>query len=206
MVNQQKIWKRNCSSCGAEVSYKRYSSWWRANASNRICLACAKTKRKETQFHCGHTVRLTEDSLKLLRQSLKATYSQKSVRTKVSVAVKKAMHRPETRKKHIEGLHRSKWLKVRTDVGQIELLNKWNSLGFVFETNYQLKGEDFLYYVDGYDPIHNVVLEYDSEYHYRRPSIKEKDEIRQENIINVLKPSKFWRYNSVFKTWKNVIE
>lgn len=97
-------------------------------------------------------------------------------------------------------------VKVRTDKGQLELLNKWKLLGFRFEPNYQIKGEDFLYYVDGYDPIHNVALEYDSEYHYRKPSIKEKDEIRQQNIINVLKPSKFWRYNAMSKTWKNVME
>ena len=34
---------------------------------------------------------------------------------------------------------------------------------------------------------------------------KEKDTIRQENIIKLLNPKKFWRYNLETKTFKNVI-
>ncbi|HRT84644.1 MAG TPA: hypothetical protein P5523_08405 [Bacteroidales bacterium] len=35
-------------------------------------------------------------------------------------------------------------------------------------------------------------------------SIKEKDEVRQRNIIKTLNPKHFWRYNSVSKIWVNV--
>ena len=45
-------------------------------------------------------------------------------RQKTSDVVKIAMHRPDVRQKHIEGLHRSKWVKVKTDAGQLELLQK----------------------------------------------------------------------------------
>jgi very-short-patch-repair endonuclease len=123
----------------------------------------------------------------------------------ISKAVKQIIHRPDIRKKHIEALHHSRWLKVRTDKGQLELLNKWNNLGFNFEPNYQIHIDKDLFYVDGYDPIHNIVLEYDGKYHIRRYQ-KEKDLIRQQKIIEILKPKKFWRYDAVTKTFRNVLK
>jgi hypothetical protein len=123
---------------------------------------------------------------------------------KLSISVKQAMHRPDVRKKHIEGLHHSKWLKVRTDKGQLELLEKWNQLGFHFEPNYQIHTNTDLFYIDGYDVEKNVVMEYDSKYH-KRPSQKVKDLLRQQTIIDILKPKKFWRYDAVNKRFENVI-
>ncbi len=126
-------------------------------------------------------------------------------RKEMSECAKIAMHRPEVRKRHIESLMSSQWLKVKTDKGQLELIEKWNKLGFQFHPNYPLKGNDFLYYLDGYDPILNVVLEYDGAYHFRKSNdIKRKDIIREQNIINLLQPKKFWRYNAVERTWKNI--
>jgi len=50
-----------------------------------------------------------------------------------------------------------------------------------------------LFYLDGYDPVQNVVLEYDSGYHSRTGQ-RVRDEVRQMKIINHLKPKRFWRY------------
>ena len=131
-------------------------------------------------------------------------YSEERRRT-MSELAKLTMHKPDIRRRHIEGLFNSSWLKVKVDKGQLELLEKWNKIGFKFEPNYAIKGTDFLYYIDGYDPIHNVVLEYDSAYHFRKSQdIQLKDKTRQQNIINLLHPKKFWRYNAVESTWKNV--
>ena len=55
-------------------------------------------------------------------------------------------------------LHQSQWLKVKTDKGQLELIDKWNKLGFDFEPNYQVKTDQDLFYVDGYDKEKNVAL------------------------------------------------
>ena len=52
--------------------------------------------------------------------------------------------------------------------GQLELINKWNKIGFNFEPNYQVKDDQDLFYIDGYDKERNVVLEYDSKYHNRK--------------------------------------
>jgi hypothetical protein len=49
------------------------------------------------------------------------------------------------------------------------------------------------------------VLEYDTKYHYRRQQ-KEKDLVRQQKIIEILKPKKFWRYDSTNKEFKNILE
>ena len=134
----------------------------------------------------------------------KERYADKQNRAILSDSVKIAMHRPDIRKKHLDALHHSKWLKVRTDKGQIELLHKWNALGFKFEPNYQVHTETDLFYIDGYDKEHNVVLEYDTKYHNRPPQRK-RDLIRQQRIIDILKPRKFWRYSAVNKQCENVL-
>ena len=123
---------------------------------------------------------------------------------KLSDASKKAWNDPTIRKKYNDALEKTKWLKVRTDKGQLELLNKWNYLGFNFEPNFQVKTDQDLFYIDGYDKEKNVVLEYDGKYHNRKQQ-KEKDLIRQQKIIDILKPKKFWRYDSINKNFYNVI-
>jgi len=119
-------------------------------------------------------------------------------------AIKIVWSNPITRKKYYDALQKTKWLKVRTDMGQVELLEKWNRLGFKFEPNYQVHTDTDLFYVDGYDPIHNVVIEYDGKYHFI-PSQQQKDLVRQQKIIDILQPKKFWRYDAVNKWCKNVI-
>ena len=111
------------------------------------------------------------------------------------MASKKAWRTPDIRKKYVDSLCQTRWIKVRTDKGQLAFIDKWNRLGFNFEPNYQLKIGNDLFYLDGYDSIHNIVLEYDSEYHGRF-SQKVKDLERQQKILNHLKPQRFWRYFS----------
>ena len=116
-----------------------------------------------------------------------------------------AMHRPDVRKRHIEALSKTKYLGKSVDKGQLELLEKWNILGFNFQSNYQIHTDNFLCYLDGYDKEKNVVLEYDSKYH-NKPYQKQKDLLRQQKIIDILNPKKFWRYNSEKKTIENVMK
>jgi len=132
----------------------------------------------------------------------KESLNRLDVIQKMSDNTTRSWNTPSIKKKYIESMSKTKWLKVRTDVGQLEMLEKWNRLGFKFEPNYQLHTDEVLYYLDGYDKEHNVVFEYDSKYHNNQ---KEKDLIRQNKIIELLHPKKFWRYNAVNQTWKNVI-
>lgn len=120
------------------------------------------------------------------------------------IKMKEVLHRPNVRKKHLDAIRNSTWAKVKTDKGQLELLEKWNRLGFHFEPNYKIHSNTEFFYIDGYDKEKNIVLEYDSKYHFR-PYIQQKDLVRQQKIISLLHPKKFWRYNSVNKTFRNVL-
>ena len=42
------------------------------------------------------------------------------------------------------------------------------------------------------------------EYHHK-PGQKEKDNCRQQKIIETLNPKKFWRYDAVNKTFQDII-
>ena len=125
-------------------------------------------------------------------------------KSKLADASRKAWKNPEIRRKYHDALQKTQWLNVRTDKGQLDLLNKWNLLGFQFHPNYQVRTETDLFYVDGYDPIRNVILEYDGKYHHK-PGQKEKDEIRQQKILDTLKPRRFWRYDAHNKTFRDIV-
>lgn len=122
-------------------------------------------------------------------------------KSKLSESSKKAWKNPIKRKKMLD---RNRWNNVSVDKGQIELIKKWNKLGFNFEINYQLKTSRDLFYVDGYDKEKNTILEYDGRYH-NNSSQKQKDLIRQQKIIETLKPKKFWRYDAVNRQFRNIL-
>jgi hypothetical protein len=177
--------------------YRHRGHYNDACSKNRVCNFCANKqiaiKRKTNiQYILGQSCAQTK------------FYGNEMNRQKTSLLVKKAMHRPDVRKKHIDALFASKWLKVKCDVGQLELLEKWNKLGFNFEPNYSIKTENDLFYVDGYDRRNGTVLEFDTKYHFGLQQ-KTKDLLRQQKIISVLKPKRFWRFNSVDRMWSNIV-
>jgi len=129
----------------------------------------------------------------------------RETKDKLSDISKKTWNNLVKRKKYLDALEKTRWIKVRTDIGQLDLIQKWNRLGFNFEPNYQIKTDTDLFYIDGYDKEKNVVLEYDSKYHNKRQQ-KEKDLVRQQKIIDILKPKKFWRYDSMNKMFNNITQ
>jgi len=148
----------------------------------------------------------TDKSKKEISLSSIKMWKNPQKRKYIIKCIKLALHRPDIRKKYIESMFKTPWLKTKMDSGQLELIEKWNRLGFNFEINYQVTNNiDFLAYLDGYDKEHNVALEYDSKYHNCSYQ-KKKDLVRQQKIINILKPKKFWRYDLVNKLWNNVLE
>lgn len=202
--------ERKCPTCSKLQTYASYKGLYTATKENRACKACCqigkqfseehKQKLKMKKVGVKHTAEHIERNSKA--QTLR--FSSKLERKKISIATKKALRSPDIRKKHIIALSRTRWLGKSFDDGQLELLEKWNRLGFQFQPNYQLHTDDFLGYIDGYDPVNKVVLEYDGKYH-QKPSQKIRDLARQTMIINILKPKMFWRYDAVNKQWSNVI-
>lgn len=198
---------KNCPVCSLKMIYIHKCHLNESIRKNRMCRNC-KISLSVGSIPPNKGIPCSEETKRKIgianSVKNKKRYSNIEERKKTSLLVKQAMHRPEIRKKHLESLHRSKWLKVRTDKGQLELLDKWNKLGFNFEPNYQVKTELDLFYIDGYDKEKNIVLEYDSKYHKKKCQI-EKDLIRQQKILNILKPKKFWRFNSETKFFKNIV-
>jgi len=185
-----------CSNCSKDKILKTRENVRRSLKHNRWCNRCRgriKTLGKKD----------SDKNKQRKSNSQKLRYSNINERIKTRILVKEAMHRPDIRKRHLDALHNSQWIKVKTDKGQLELLEKWNKLGFNFEPNYQVKTDQDLFYLDGYDKERNVVLEYDSKYH-KVLGQKQKDLIRQQKIIDILRPKKFWRYDSISKSFKNV--
>lgn len=216
-------WKKNCPECKKEIIY---SNKWILETSikkNVVCKKCsAKTnvgcfKRgyatRTGKYHSDETKekikksKLGQKHTEETRKKMSSTKLQMSDETKkrMSLGIKKAWSNPTIKRKYYDALIRTKFLGRRCDIGQLEFLDKWNKLGFNFQPNYMICGDDYLYYLDGYDPTHNVILEYDTKYH-NTSYWKKRDLTRQQKIIDVLKPKKFWRYNSVNKTCKNVLE
>jgi hypothetical protein len=84
----------------------------------------------------------------------------------------------------------------------IDTLNKdrgWNLQHALNGGEVELYG----YFVDGYDKEKNIVFEYDEPNH-NKSSRKEKDIIRQNRIINTIKPSLFIRYDEASNKLYNV--
>lgn len=210
-------YKKICPYCNMVVYYSNKRLLTVSIKNNKLCKSCSRRgnlnplfgkpmslqqKDKISKGKIG--VKQSENARLKKSISQKIRYLDVNERRKTSELVKQAMHRPDVREKHIEKLHHSKWIKVRTDKGQLELLDKWKKLGFNFEPNYQIKTDVDLFYVDGYDKEKNVVIEYDTKYH-NFPQQHKKDLIRQNKIIDILNPKKFWRYNSVNKTFSNIL-
>ena len=219
---EKELYMRNCPKCGKEIYHITKHILNQSIKGNRVCKTCSKLSINNPNFNTHFSDERKDKISKSCSIDRIKRYSNKTERDKLSESqieryldveqkkktsksVKSALHRPEVRKKHLDALHHSKWIKVRTDKGQLELINKWNKIGFNFEPNYQVKDDQDLFYIDGYDKERNVVLEYDSKYHNRKQQ-KEKDLVRQQKIIRILKPTAFWRYNSINKQCRNILE
>lgn len=54
-------YKRICSICGKELTYKSYSAWYLANKNNSVCRSCAGKKNQKDK-HCANLEKLLEDT------------------------------------------------------------------------------------------------------------------------------------------------
>src|ERR1039458_3211489 len=167
---------------------KHLSQEWKDKLSKSMMGRISPMKGKTQSEESRNKISDSNKGQIAWNKGLKTGYSDS-----ISTGLKKAWKNPIKRKNMLD---RCIWNNISCDKGQLELLNKWNKLGFDFIPNYQLKTDTFLAYLDGYDKNKNVILEYDSKYH-NRPNQKKADLIRQQKIIDVLNPKVFWRYDSV---------
>ena len=215
----QMEYKRACPSCGEDIVYISLDSFRHSKPTTKCRWCCNVLRGKSSNRKGCHHSDATKTFLSVTQRGKKMSmgtrikmstaqkkrYSNPQELQKMSAAVKKAMHRPDVRARHMDALHNSQWISVKMDRGQMELLTQWNALGYNFQPNHPLRTGTDLFYLDGYDSIKNVVIEYDSKYHQSIGQQK-KDSIREQKIINALQPKEFWRYDSGTKTTKNILE
>ena len=208
-------WCRRCPKCNNIIEHT--GIWSKSGAARRCrdgvrCHVCAgkeqppiteMTRKKISEKNKGKVFSLNRRIN--ISNALKGKKHNDERKRNTSVAIKNCWKNENIRKKYYDAIGKTKWIKVRTDVGFLHFLNKWNNLGFNFEPNYQLHTDNFLCYIDGYDKEHNVVIEYDAKYH-KKLNQRQKDLIRQQKIIDILKPKKFWRYDVVNKRCRNILE
>lgn len=188
------VYTKNCPECGKIQFYKSEYILNKSIKNNTKCLYCSNVLRGKSSNRkgCHHTdetkilmskskieIKRTEISRKKQSESRKQLYKDPLEREKLSKKIKEAMVRPDVRTKHLNALHHSQWIKVKTDTD--------------------------LFYLDGYDKEKNIVLEYDSYYH-NKLNQKQKDLIRQQKIIDIIRPKEFWRYNSETQMSVNILE
>jgi len=82
----------------------------------------------------------------------------------------------------------------------LNTMNEWNGQHALAGGEKQVCG----YFVDFYEPTHNIVIEWDEPYHYKKKKFN-KDRIREQEIIKELNCD-FYRINQETFEWNKVIE
>lgn len=201
-------WGIKCPSCNSDRWFVSKKKAREAMSENTKCRSCSKVGSNHPYFgkdgaRKGHVFPAT--ARKRMSISAKADRVLRNTNVeylkKLSEATTNAWNDPIKRKAMV---NTCRWNNEIVDKGFPDFIKKWESLGFHFDTNYQVKQDEFLAYVDAYDKEHGVVLEYDSKYHLSSTQ-QQKDFVRQNKIIDILNPNKFWRYDAVNKQCKNVL-
>ena len=186
--------KKTCPICGKDQFYSRKDVLYLAIKNSSICLNCSQ-KRKI----------LSNETKNKISQSLKGKKRPQEVCNKISFTMKEIEGRPHTeetkyklRLATINDLKRKGIFPSNTNHNPkacefIDKLNKekgWNLQHALNGGEVELYG----YFVDGYDKEKNIIFEYDELNHERRDR-KQKDLVRQENLLKKIKPAMFIRYN-----------
>lgn len=186
--------KKHCPKCGREQHYSRIDVLRLATKNNTICLSCSQLGKS-----------LSDNTKNKISLSLKGCCRPINVCDKISKSMignVGKQHTEETKYKlrisTIKDLKKKGILPSNVNFNPkacefIDKLNEergWNLQHALNGGEIELYG----YFVDGYDKERNIIFEYDEHNHERRDR-KQKDLIRQENLLKNIVPSLFIRYN-----------
>jgi hypothetical protein len=176
---------RVCKKCGAQQKYSCRRSYLISKKQNTICKTCAT---KESAKYIDKSFMKSDEYRNIMSKSLKS-----------SKIHKKKMSSKEVREKlRVAKLKQIKELGTQTNYNAeaCEFINKLNK-----ERNWNLQhalngGEIRIggYSLDGYDKEKNIIFEYDERKHEIK-TIKEKDKVREQIIIQKINPKIFIRYS-----------
>lgn len=177
-----KSWIRSCKLCNKLIRYGSYKGYWNGCKFNSVCRSCSKignVGRKGQKCSPEHIerTRLSHIGMKTTEQTrIKQRLSAiKRIERKFNKCHPYANYNP-IGCKYFDELSKEKGWNLQHAGNGGEFFVK--ELG---------------YWLDAYDKNKNIVVEYDEPRH-NRPSVKKKDLIRQQNIINKLQ-CEFYRFN-----------
>lgn len=183
IIGNEKIWSRSCHKCYTQLNYRNYKNYWAAKKENQQCRSCSKIGnlgrlgQKNTDEHnkkVGNKHRgkkITDSAKQKMREAALNRIRNKSIRSYTNYNPVACNYFDELNKQ-----------------------NEWNLQHALNGGEIQVIG----YLLDAYDKEKNIVVEYDEPVH-EKPSIKQKDIIRQQRILEHLN-CKFYRYSEKYKT------
>lgn len=148
---------------------------------NKVCVSCARKGKVPWNKGIPHTAETLEE----ISKSLVGRVFSKEWTENISKA-----HRKRLSSK-LRGSNRN----PRYNLGACKLFDSLNQI-LGWNGQHGTNGGEFYiselgYWLDYYEPTHNIVIEYD-EVHHKRRKLKAKDRLRQARIENVL-DCKFYR-------------
>ena len=188
-MNKQYKNKRNCPECGKEILYKNKCHKTRADIRNTKCKSCAKsgkflsdeTKQKRSESHMGkhsywsNKIRSEETKKKIGNYRKGKTWSD-DVRKKIRLTtLKNIIDRCGQIYPNYNSLAIPIILQKAKELDIDDLQHAENGGEFHIK--------ELGYWVDGYSPSKNVVIEYYEKAHERT---KERDMRRKKEIIKKL--------------------
>ena len=209
---QKSKWIKHCPDCNC-IQY--YSNKWDlsyAIRDNKKCISCVqkgkvvwnkgldksdvrvqKYIRKKGEF------KHSEETKELLRNKvLGKTYEE-------IMGVEKALKAKEKQRKSAikrMDIHKIFFNDLACEYFDwLNVINDWNGQHALNGNEKEVYG----YFVDYYEPEHNIVIEWDEPHHYKKKSVFNKDRIREQEIIKELKCD-FYRINQETLEWNKVVK
>ena len=188
-------WSKNCPECGELQTYTTKISLKNALGRNTICNDCIHKKYKilPTKENCSRTCPSCNELI---------THTGKYAREDCRKAIKKNSKCQDCNNK----LYSSYWV-IRYNPRACEFMDNYGKInGYMFQ--HAINANEYQvgrYFLDGYDKEKNVVFEYDEQHHFKGGKLIPKDMIRQSKIIDLIRPTAFFRYNEPNKILTEVI-
>ena len=175
--NKKLTYKRNCSKCDGEIIYSTRENLWRANRDKSLCRSCAKLgnpSRKGQKCSEIHKIRVgLSNKGKIISSTSKLKMREAAIRRMNRLGITQYRNYNPNACRYFDSISKEKgWnLQHAKNGGEVQVCG---------------------YFLDAYDKDKNIVVEYD-EVSHNRPSVKQKDILRQNEIIEFLRCD-FYRY------------
>ena len=187
------IFKKKCPKCGRDQVYGSQKVFRRALKGEWECRKCAT---KESAKHLDKSHFSSEE----YRNKMSSVLKEKRKSNSYGESFKQKCRENKLKQIKSQGVSRT-YNPMACEF--IDMLNDKFGLKFRHALNggeVQICG----YSLDGYDTEKNIVFEYDEPKHSVKYH-KTRDKIREERLVQEIRPSAFWRYDEKRKMLYNTL-